>query len=182
MLQEVIHQKEKIIVLMKRDLADAIQTDKWLQHFEAQGTTAIALDVNNKKDIQQFIELVTEKGIEKQRKLIEKGVQQRAVRALIVGIPNVGKSTLINRLANKKIAKIGDRPGVTKMQQWIKVKQKFELLDTPGILWPKFEDELIGLRVAAIGSIKDEILPLQDVVAFLLQYIYETYPNLLKKR
>jgi|SRR5690625_334044 len=182
MLQEVIHQKEKIIVLMKRDLADAIQTDKWLQHFEAQGATAIALDVNNKKDIQQFIELVTEKGIEKQRKLIEKGVQQRAVRALIVGIPNVGKSTLINRLANKKIAKIGDRPGVTKMQQWIKVKQKFELLDTPGILWPKFEDELIGLRVAAIGSIKDEILPLQDVVAFLLQYIYETYPNLLNKR
>ncbi|MEJ8776942.1 ribosome biogenesis GTPase YlqF [Pseudogracilibacillus sp. ICA-222130] len=182
MLQEVIGQKEKIIVLMKKDLADAIQTDKWLQYFEAQDKTAMALDVNNKKDIQQFIELVTEKGIEKQRKLIEKGVQQRAVRALIVGIPNVGKSTLINRLANKKIAKIGDRPGVTKQQQWIKVKQKFELLDTPGILWPKFDDEQIGLRVAAIGSIKDEILPLQDVAAFLLQYIYEDYPNLLEER
>src|SRR5690625_2898886 len=110
---------------------------------------------------------------EKMANLKKRGVRPRPGRALIVGIPNVGKSTLINRLANKKIAKIGDRPGVTKMQQWIKVKQKFELLDTPGILWPKFEDELIGLRVAAIGSIKDEILPLQDVVAFLLQYIYE---------
>src|SRR5699024_2652670 len=173
---------DKITVLMKKDLADPKKTTEWIEYFTEDGTSTLAIDVNDKKDIQQLINVVNKIGLEKQQRNIKKGVQQRTVRALIVGITNVGKSTLINRLANKRIAKIGDRPGVTKMQQWIKVRQKFELLDTPGILWPKFEDESVGLRVAAIGSIKDELLPLQDVVAYLLQYIFNENPLLLKDR
>lgn len=182
MLQEVVGRKEKIIVLMKRDLANPNITEDWINYFETESVTAIALDVNKQKDMQSLIEVVNKKGLEAQQKMLDKGVQERAVRALIVGIPNVGKSTLINRLANKRIAKIGDRPGVTKMQQWIKVRGKFELLDTPGILWPKFEDEAIGLRLASIGSIKDELLPLQDVAAFLLQYIAEIDEDILLDR
>lgn len=182
MLQEVIGQKEKIIVLMKRDLANQTITTEWLDHFQTENITSIAVDVNDKKDMSALVELVNQKGLEGQQRLIDKGVQQRAVRALIVGIPNVGKSTLINRLVNKRIAKIGDRPGVTKMQQWIKVRDKFDLLDTPGILWPKFEDEAIGYRLASIGSIKDELVPLQDIAAFLLQYLDKVNPDQLYER
>lgn len=171
MLQKVTKHKEKIIVLMKRDLADPILTKQWIDYFKSEKVSALAVDVNAQKDMASLIDLVNKKGLEQQQRMIDKGVKQRPVRALIVGIPNVGKSTLINRLANKRIAKIGDRPGVTKMQQWIKVRNKFELLDTPGILWPKFEEEAIGMRLAAVGSIKDELVPLQDVAAFLLQYI-----------
>ena len=101
---------------------------------------------------------------------------------MILGIPNVGKSSLINRLANKKIARIGDRPGITRQQMWIKVRNEFDLLDTPGILWPKFEEEMVGYRLAAIGTIKDSILSLQDIVAFVIRYLQEHYPQALKDR
>lgn len=175
LLQEVIQDKKKIIVLMKKDLADPIKTDKWIEDFNSQSTTAIAVDANNRRDVSSLVDMVYEKGIEKQRAMLDKGVQERPIRALIVGIPNVGKSTLINRLANKRIAKIGDRPGITKMQQWIKVRGKFELLDTPGMLWPKFETEEIGLKLAALGTIKYDLTPEQDVAAFLIQYLLENY-------
>ena len=111
-----------------------------------------------------------------------KGVKPRAIRALIIGIPNVGKSTLINRLAKKNIAKTGDRPGITTSQQWVKVGKELELLDTPGILWPKFEDEQVGLRLAVTGAIKDSIINLQDVAVYALRFLEEHYPERLKKR
>lgn len=145
LLQEVIGEKEKIVVLMKKDLADREQTNRWLAYYK-QTHYAIAVNANDKKDILDLVDLVYEVGSEKLNKLQEKGVATRPIRALIIGIPNVGKSTLINRLANKKIAKIGDRPGITKQKQWIKVRGKFELLDTPGMLWPKFETEEIELN------------------------------------
>lgn len=182
MLQDVIQNKQKIIVLMKRDLANPVQTEEWIHYFTENEITSLAIDVNNKADINKLIEVVNKKGLLQQKRLMDKGVKQRAVRALIAGVPNVGKSTLINRLANKRIAKIGDRPGVTKMQQWIKVRQKFELLDTPGILWPKFEEEIIGLRLAAIGTIKDELIPTQDVAAFIINYVADYHPNQLYNR
>ncbi|WP_164669021.1 ribosome biogenesis GTPase YlqF [Virgibacillus doumboii] len=182
MLQQVLQNKPKMIVLMKRDLADNSKTDRWISHFKNQDIKAIAINVNDKNDINRVVQLGKEMGQEKMDKLLKKGIQPRPARAMIIGIPNVGKSTLINRLANKKIAKTGDKPGVTKQQLWIKVNKDFELLDTPGILWPKFEDELVGYRLAAIGTIKDQLLPLDDVVAFVMRFMQEHYPAQLEER
>lgn len=182
LLQEVIGNKQKIIVLMKKDLADEEKTDRWLEYFDGQNERAIAVNANEKKDVSALVDLVYRVGEEKLRRLREKGVVNRPIRAMIVGIPNVGKSTLINRLAGKKIAKIGDCPGVTRQKQWIKVRGKFELLDTPGILWPKFETEEIGLKLAAIGTIKYELTPEQDVAAFVIKYLLEHYRGLFLER
>lgn len=183
MLQALIeNRKPKIILLMKSDLADQNKTKEWLTYFKEQGILALAINVNNRNDISTLINLVAEAGLAARAKFAAKGVQNVTVRALITGIPNVGKSTLINRLANKNIAKTGDRPAITKHQQWIKVKGKFELLDTPGILWPKFENPIIGQRLAIIGTIKYELVPNQDIVAYLLRYLHEHYPKQLLSR
>lgn len=182
MLQQVLQNKTKMIVLMKKDLADQRETDKWIAYFKENSIPAIAVNVNDKADVKHVIQLAKELGQEKQERLLKKGIQPRATRAMIVGIPNVGKSTLINRLANKKIAKTGDIPGITKQQLWIKVKKDFELLDTPGILWPKFEDQTVGYRLAAIGTIKDQLLSLQDITAFVIKYMQEHYPAMLEDR
>lgn len=182
MLQQVIKQKRKIMIMMKKDLADPTETDFWIDYFNEQGYLTIAVNVNDPQDIQQIIHEVKTVGQELQDKRIEKGVKTRPIRAMIIGIPNVGKSSLINRLANKKIAKIGDRPGITRHQMWIKVRNEFELLDTPGILWPKFEEEIVGYRLAAIGTIKDSILSLQDIVAYVIRYMQERYPWPLEER
>lgn len=182
MLQQVLQSKPKMIILMKKDLADQRETEKWIAYFLERNMMAIAIDVNDKGDIQKVIQDAKKLGQEKMDKLIKKGINPRAMRAMIVGIPNVGKSTLINRLANKKATKTGDRPGVTKQQLWIKVKKDFELLDTPGILWPKFEDELVGLRLAALGTIKDQLLSLQEITVYVITYFQDHYPSLLQER
>jgi len=182
MLQGILGDKPKMMVLMKKDLADPKVTKEWLEHFKENGFPSIAIEANNKQDIQAVINLGKSIGNEKIEKLKAKGVRPRASRAMILGIPNVGKSTLINRLANKSIAKTGDKPGVTKKQQWIKVKNEFDLLDTPGILWPKFEEEEVGYRLASIGTIKDQILPTEDVAAYVLDYLQAYYPSMLEER
>ena len=182
MLQQVLQTKAKMVVLMKKDLADHQVTKEWVDYFKAAHIPAAAINVNDKADIKQVIQLAKDLGKEKMDKLLKKGIQPRPARAMIIGIPNVGKSTLINRLANKKIAKTGDRPGITKQQLWIKVKKDFELLDTPGILWPKFEDEMVGYRLAAIGTIKDQLLSLQDITAFVINYMQQNYPKLIEER
>ena len=182
MLQQLIQNKTKIILLMKNDLADPVRTKEWIAYFEKKAIVSLPVNVNDKQDITKVIELVNRQGLAQQKKRIEKGIQKRSVRALIAGVPNVGKSTLINRLANKRIAKIGDRPGVTKQQQWIKVRNQFELLDTPGILWPKFEEESIGMKLAAIGTIKYELVPTQDVAAYVINYLDANYRENLFQR
>lgn len=182
MIQEIVNRKPKLIVLMKADLADPIQTTKWLESIQAEGNAAITVNVNSRQDIAKLIDKVNELGSESREKKQAKGIENTTIRALIVGIPNVGKSSLINRLANKNIAKTGDRPAITRQQQWIKVRGKFELLDTPGVLWPKFKDPLIGKILAAIGTIKYELVPTEDITAYLLQYMHEQYPHLLEKR
>lgn len=182
MLQETIAHKPKLFVLMKADLADPVETERWLTYFKQQGINAMAVNVHDNRMITQLIDAVTAIGLIQQERLIKKGMVKRPIRALIVGIPNVGKSTLINRLANKKIAKIGDRPGITRQKQWIKVRGKFELLDTPGMLWPKFADETIGMKLAAIGTIKAELVPLQDVAVFLLRILIDRYYEKFKAR
>ncbi|HEY4600144.1 MAG TPA: ribosome biogenesis GTPase YlqF [Cerasibacillus sp.] len=182
LLRDILQEKPKMVILMKKDLADDQQTKKWLHYFSSKHTPAVAINVNHKPDIQKVIELAKSLGQKNLEKLQKRGVQTRPARAMIIGIPNVGKSTLINRLANKKIAKTGDRPGITKHQTWIKVKSDFELLDTPGILWPKFEDQTVGYRLAAIGTIKDHLLSLQDIAAFVMTYLQDQYPSLIKQR
>lgn len=182
LLQQTIANKPKIVVLMKADLADPIEIEKWLSSLREQNIRSLAINVNEPKAITRLVDEVTSLGLKQQERQIKKGMKQRPVRALIVGIPNVGKSTLINRLANKRIAKIGDRPGITRQKQWIKVRGKFELLDTPGMLWPKFEDEKIGMKLAAVGTIKYELVPLQDVAAYVIRFLLDHYPNALSDR
>lgn len=183
MLQQLIKQKQKVTVLMKKDLADDKETSRWVQSFNDQSVTAIAIDANNDQDISGVVKVVDTYRANMHMKMRSKGiVQPRPMRAMIIGIPNVGKSTLINRLAKKKITRIGNRPGITKHQQWIKVGKQFELLDTPGILWPKFEDQEVGKMLAAIGTIKDTILSLQDIAAYILLFLQKQYPNLYEQR
>lgn len=182
LFQEIIADKEQLLVLMKADLANEQINEQWITYYKNKGKNTMAIDVNNQQSIHQLVNLVYDLGIRQQKAILEKGVHKRPIRALIVGIPNVGKSTLINRLAGRRIAKIGDRPGITKMQQWIKVQQKFELLDTPGVLWPKFSTEDIGLKLAAIGTIKDDLIPLQDVAAYIIQVLLEIDKDRFYKR
>ena len=182
MLQQVIKEKPKLVVLMKKDLADQNETDRWLDYFQKNDIPALAVDVNDKANIQQTIQMAKRIDQKNMENLLKRGAKARPVRAMIIGIPNVGKSTLINRFANRKIAKIGDRPGVTKHQLWIKLNKDFELLDTPGVLWPKFEDQEVGIKLAAIGTIKDQLLSLQDIAAYVIKYMLEHYPRSLEDR
>lgn len=182
MIDDILANKPRLIVMTKADLADERMTNKWIQYFHGLGFKAIALNVQAGQGMKEITAASKELVKEKFDKLIAKGVKPRAVRALIVGIPNVGKSTLINKLAKKNIAKTGDRPGVTTAQQWIKVGKEMELLDTPGVLWPKFEDELVGYRLATTGAIKDAILNLQDIAVYALRFLSEHYPNQLMER
>ncbi|WP_188205787.1 ribosome biogenesis GTPase YlqF [Alkalibacillus aidingensis] len=182
MLQEVLGDKQKLVLLMKSDLADPKLTQAWVDYFHSQNLHALAVNVNNKNDIKKIVQQAKKIGEGINERRVEKGINPRSLRAMIIGIPNVGKSTLINRLVNKKRAETGDRPGVTKQQQWVKVQGEFELLDTPGILWPKFEDEEVGYKLAAIGTIKDQILHLDDIAVFILRYLKEHDPNALTER
>lgn len=182
MIDEIVQHKPRLVILNKADLADNSKTKAWIEYFKEQNLMALPVDAKTGRGLKQIIDSCKVLTKEKFDKMAAKGVRPRAIRALIVGIPNVGKSTLINRLANKNIAKTGDRPGVTQAQQWIKVGKEMELLDTPGILWPKFEDELVGYKLATTGAIKDTILNLQDITLFALRFMKEHYPNRLKER
>lgn len=183
LIDEIVANKPRIMLLNKADMADPDVTKQWIDFFAAQQIEAIAIDSQSGTGVKQIVAVAKEKLRPKFEKMIAKGIKRpRAMRALIVGIPNVGKSTLINRLAGKHIAKTGDTPGVTKAQQWIKVGKELELLDTPGILWPKFEDEEVGLKLATTGAIKDTILNLQDVAVYALRFLSTHYPDRLKER
>ncbi|MDR4434076.1 ribosome biogenesis GTPase YlqF [Bacillus tequilensis] len=182
MIEDILKNKPRIMLLNKADKADAAVTKQWKEHFENQGIPSLSINSVNGQGLNQIVPASKEILQEKFDRMRAKGVKPRAIRALIIGIPNVGKSTLINRLAKKNIAKTGDRPGITTSQQWVKVGKELELLDTPGILWPKFEDELVGLRLAVTGAIKDSIINLQDVAVFGLRFLEEHYPERLKER
>ncbi|WP_274651564.1 ribosome biogenesis GTPase YlqF [Paenibacillus humicola] len=182
MIDDILSGKPRLILLNKADLADGRTTERWLAYFADQGYSSIAVDANTGTrvgEIPERAKLILRDKIERQ---IAKGMNPRAIRALIVGIPNVGKSTLTNRLAGRSIAATGDRPGVTKGQQWIKVGTDMELLDTPGILWPKFEDPLVGYRLAMTGAIKEQILNVEDVAFFAVKELVKRYWPALEER
>lgn len=182
MIDEVIHQKPRLLILNKADLADDMETKKWLRYFEEQGSRAVAINSFEGKGMQTILKAAKEILEPKLARMRSRGIRPGAIRAMIVGIPNVGKSTLINRLAKKNIAKTGNMPGVTKAQQWIKYEKELELLDTPGILWPKFEDKEAGYKLALTGAIKDTILVMEDLAVYGLRFLEEHYPNRLTER
>lgn len=183
MIDEIVGDKPRLLLLNKSDMADSKVTKEWQAYFaEQQSLPTLPINSQTGQGITAITSEAKQLLQEKLNKMIQKGIKPRAIRGLIVGIPNVGKSTLINRLAKKKIAKTGDRPGITKQQQWIKVGTELELLDTPGILWPKFEDERTGYCLAATGAIKDELLDFQDIAVFLLNYLRAHYPERLQER
>ncbi|MCL7746447.1 ribosome biogenesis GTPase YlqF [Halalkalibacter alkaliphilus] len=182
MIDEIVSHKPRLILLNKADLADQSVTEKWKVYFEEKGAMVLAVNAQTGKGTEKIPNACKQLAKPIIDKMISKGMKPRAVRAMILGIPNVGKSTLINRLASKRTAQVGDRPGVTKKQQWIKVGKELELLDTPGILWPKFEDQIIGYRLAATGAIKDELLDFQDIALFILNYLKDHYPTSVQER
>lgn len=182
MLKEIIQQKDRIILLNKSDMADPDVTRQWIRHFSSEGIPALAINSHEGKGLNEIIKAAEEVLREKRERRKAKGIKPRAIRAMILGIPNVGKSTLINRLARKNIAKTGNTPGVTRGQQWIKVGKELELLDTPGILWPKFEDEETGYKLALTGAIKDSLLHMQDIAVFSLRFLETHYPDRLHER
>ena len=174
--------KSRIILLNKSDLADPVWNKKWVEYFSNQGMGV--LEINSRtgmgiKSIQGLVQEVCKEKIERDRK---RGIVNRPVRAMVVGIPNVGKSTFINSFAGKACAKTGNKPGVTKGKQWIRLNKQVELLDTPGILWPKFEDQSVGLKLAFLGSINDEILNKDELAAELCAFLLKAYPGLLAER
>ncbi|RST75470.1 ribosome biogenesis GTPase YlqF [Siminovitchia acidinfaciens] len=182
MLQEIIQQKPRLILLNKSDMADSEMTGQWIRRFSNEGNKALAINSQAGRGLNEIVRAAEDLLKEKRDRRKAKGLKPRAIRAMIIGIPNVGKSTLINRLAKKNIAKTGNTPGVTRGQQWIKVGKDLELLDTPGILWPKFEDQEIGYKLALTGAIKDSLLNMQDIAVFALRFLEAHYPEKLKKR
>ena len=181
-IDELGKNKARLILLNKSDLAEDKQNDAWAAYFKEKGYCVVK--VNSKKgggikSIQGVIQEACKEKIERDRK---RGILNRPVRAMVVGIPNVGKSTFINALAGKACAKTGNKPGVTKGKQWIRLNKNVELLDTPGILWPKFEDQTVGLRLAFIGSIKDEILNTEELAAEMIQFMKKYYRGVLAEK
>ena len=174
--------KKVLYVLTKKDKADPVDTKKWCDYYTNNGNIAVTVKAKASDASKIVMKAVNKIMEEKRKKDASKGIRPKAVKAMVVGIPNVGKSTLINNLAGKKIASVGDKPGVTKSQQWIKLNQDLELLDTPGVLWPKFENPEVGFNLALTGAIKDNILPLEDVVNYGVNLLKKKYPNALMKR
>lgn len=182
-LDELWKRRPRIIALNKADLADPAKTARWRAWYEAQGYGTILLDALHGKGVSEIAPLAQKLCAEKLAREQERGRQQRALRLMITGIPNVGKSTLINRIAGRKeAAKTGNKPGVTKGKQWIRLRGGLEMLDTPGILWPKFEDPEIGKKIACIGSIREETLDTYTLAGILLDYLRPEYQGLLQER
>lgn len=181
-IDDIGKNKSRIILLNKADLADSFYNKKWMEYFKEKGYHT--LEINSKsgagvKSIQGLVQEACKEKIERDRR---KGILNRPVRAMVVGIPNVGKSTFINSFAGKACTKTGNKPGVTKGKQWIRLNKSLELLDTPGILWPKFEDQIVGQNLAMIGSMNDQILIIDEMAISLLTYMRKHYCGLLEKR
>ena len=174
--------KKRIIVLNKCDLSDESKNQKWISYFNNKGIPAVLTDSNSGKGIDNCIKEI-EKIMEEQLNIqVQKGRIGRKIRAMVLGIPNVGKSSFINRISKRTTAGVGNKPGVTKQKQWIRINDKIELLDTPGVLWPKFESEKVGLNLAFTGTIKEEILPRVEIAYQLVKYLLENYRNNIVER
>ena len=182
LMDKFVKNKAKVILMSKVDLADPIITKRWVEYYQAQGYRVITSNLNEFKELNELVKEVKvtlEPKFERDRK---KGLKPRPIRALVVGIPNVGKSTFINKLAKRKSAKVGDKAGITKALQWIKVGKDFELLDSPGILWPKFDDKQVAINLALTGAIKEEILPKDELCIYAIKFMNKYYQQAFYER
>ena len=181
-IDELGKNKARLILLNKADLASDRQNEAWSVYFQSKGYFVVKIDARSKNGMKQIQNVILEACKEKIERDRKRGIINRPVRAMVVGIPNVGKSTFINTFAGKACTKTGNKPGVTKGTQWIRLNKNVELLDTPGILWPKFEDQTVGLRLALVGSIKDEILNTEELSLELINFLKDNYKGILNKR
>ncbi|QFR65907.1 ribosome biogenesis GTPase YlqF [Furfurilactobacillus rossiae] len=172
-LRATVAQKPTLLILEKSDLADPKVTGEWVRYYREHNQPVIAIDVNDRKLVGNLVKAAREVLKTQQERAEAKGIQKPIIRAVMAGIPNVGKSTLLNRLVNKKVAITGDRPGVTKKQQWLKANEELQLLDTPGVLWPKFEDPMVGKKLALTGAIKDSLFAKDDVALYAIKFMRE---------
>lgn len=174
--------KKKVVILNKADLADENETKKWVKYFESNGIPAVITDANSGKGINEFTRTVKDVAKDTLEKFADKGRVGKSIRIMILGIPNVGKSSFINRITKKNTAQVGNKPGVTRQKQWIRIDDGIELMDTPGVLWPKFESQEVGLHLAFTGSIKDDILERTEIAYELLRFLVKEYlPNVIER-
>lgn len=181
-IYNIIGNKPKILIMTKKDLCDLKVTKEWVKYYENLGSHVLLVDLNNTQDYERIISLTHEIMADVQAKRKDKGLKEKEIRALVIGIPNVGKSTLINRLCKRKVANVGNNPGVTKDITWLKTNSDILLLDTPGILWPRLDQGTVALNLAAFTALKQEILPIDEVAVYILNQLSTYYPAILEER
>ena len=181
-LENITNTKKRIIVMSKKDLCDISKLEKWKQYYKENNYIPVEADLNNNSDINKILKAIAEAGKDKIERNLRKGMKPQAIRAMVIGIPNVGKSTLINRLSKRGSASTANTPGHTRSQQWIKVDKTLELLDTPGILSPHYEDKEIAIHLALIGSMKEQNIPLSELLSYLLEFLMKNHLPELKER
>ena len=181
-LENITNTKKRIIVMSKKDLCDISKLEKWKQYYKENNYIPVEADLNNNSDINKILKAIAEAGKDKIERNLRKGMKPQAIRAMVIGIPNVGKSTLINRLSKRGSASTANTPGHTRSQQWIKVDKTLELLDTPGILPPHYEDKEIAIHLALIGSMKEQNISLSELLSYLLEFLMKNHLPELKER